>query len=52
MSGLMVSKDVKCLLKTNRIVAAFPGSELIKILKKFNRLSLHIVVGPLTKFLK
>ena len=37
---------------TNRIVAAFPGAELIKILKKFARMSLHIIVGPLTKFLK
>ena len=39
MSGLIISKEVKCLLKTSYVVAAFPQAELAKMLKKFTRLS-------------
>jgi hypothetical protein len=41
---------VKCQLKTNCVVAALPQAELTKMLKKFARLSLQIVIGPLTNF--
>ena len=50
-SGLIISKEVKFLLKTNHNVAALPRAE-IKMLKKFTRLSLQIVVRPMMKFLK
>jgi len=33
------------MLKTNCVVAALPQAELTKMLKKFARLSLQIVVG-------
>jgi hypothetical protein len=52
MSGLIISKEVKCMLKTNHIVANLPPAELMKTFKKFARLSLQIVVGTSTKFLK
>jgi hypothetical protein len=52
MSGLIVSKEVKCLLKTNHVLAALPRAEVTKMLGKFAMLSLKIVVGTLTKFLK
>jgi predicted aconitase with swiveling domain len=51
-SGLIISKEVKCVLKTNCIVAAIPQAELTKMMKKLRRLSLQTVVGPLTIFLK
>ena len=51
-SGLIVSKEMKCLLKTNRVVAALPRAELTKMLKKRTMLSLRIVPGPLMKYLK
>jgi len=52
MSGLITLKEVKCLLKTNHVVAPLPQAEVIKMLKKFIRLSLQTVVRPLIKFLK
>jgi hypothetical protein len=51
-SGLIISKELKYMLKANRIVAAIPRAELIKMLKKFTRMSLQIDVGPLTNYLK
>jgi hypothetical protein len=52
MSGLIISKEMKCLLKTTHVVAPIPQAEMMKMLKKFIRLSLQNVVGPLMKFLK
>ena len=45
-------KEVKRLLKINPIVAALPQAEMMKLLKKFAKLSLQNVVRSLTKFLK
>jgi hypothetical protein len=52
MSGLIISKEVKCLLKTNHIVVSLPQAEMTKMLEKFIRLSLQTDVTPLMKFLK
>jgi hypothetical protein len=52
MSGLITSKEVKCPLKTNNVVDPLPQAAMTKMLKKFIRLSLQTVVGPMTKFLK
>jgi len=44
-SGSVVSKEVKCLLKTHRIVASLPQAELTKkMLQKFTKLSLQSVI--------
>jgi hypothetical protein len=42
-SGLVVSKEVKCLLKTHRTVASLP-QELTKNVEKLARLSLQSVI--------
>jgi hypothetical protein len=52
MNGLIISKEMKCLVKTTCILTTLPHSELTKMLKMFARLSLQIIVEPLTKFLK
>jgi len=52
MSGLIISKEVQCLLKTNHVVDPLPRAEIMKMLKKFIRLSLQTVVRPMMKFLK
>ena len=52
MSGLIISKEVQCLLKTNQIVDPLAQAEMTKMLKKFNRLSLQTVVRPMMKFRK
>jgi len=40
-SDSSVSKEVKCLLKTNCVVDSLPQAELMKMLKKFTRLFLQ-----------
>jgi len=52
MSGLIISKDVKCLFKTNHVANPLPRAEMMKMLKKFIRLSSQTVLGPMMKFLK
>ena len=52
MSGVIISKEVKCLLKTNHVVDPLPRAETTNMLKKFIRLSLQTVVGPTMKFLQ
>jgi len=44
MIGVIISKEVKCLLKTNNVVAPLPRVEMTKMLKKFIRLTLQTVV--------
>jgi hypothetical protein len=52
MSGLIISKEVKCLLKTNHFLDPLQQAEMMKMLKKFIKLSLQTLVSPMMKFLK
>jgi hypothetical protein len=51
-SGLVISKEVKCLLKTYRIVASLPQAELTKNAQKVRHTVLAVSFGPLIEFLK
>jgi hypothetical protein len=50
--GSVVSKEVKCLLKTNCVVAVLPRAELTKMLKKFTRPFLQFYLNVLKRLRK
>jgi len=52
MSGVHVSKGVKCHGRTSQGLADLQPAEMMKILKKFTTQSMQIVVGPLMRFLR
>jgi len=52
MSGIHISKGVKCHVRTSQDLADIQPAEIMKILKKFATQSMHIVIKPLIRFLR
>ena len=50
-SSIHVSKGVKCDVRTSQDLADLQPAKMMKILKKFAKQSIRIIIGPLMRFL-